>query len=373
MDRFLRSLLNDLVRRAAALEERVEAIDTDENLELRELALLAYQYLERVRRNADQLARDPTLGNPQLVKNQIQLYKRWSEILSLVEWYPVPFIERYNERDRKLTALCRRLAGEVRWPLPLPVVAGFSTQYFWTKPEFNLIAVPADEGSNLLTLPDLCHELGHILLLYYREALVGDFLEDLAGYFQKERQKIDTQQRSPAHKQLIEDLFALWNDVWIWEFASDMVAVYLVGAPYGWQHLRLYASLGASAYFPSLGDFAEHPADEARMRGILSVLRQVGSEQWENEVRLLWEQYLSILGEDEPQDYALCYPPHLIERLAANVVTGCEGVGLNKFTDREDSSQGIVSLIDEGWKLFLQNPQVYNAWQRKALAAVFKD
>jgi hypothetical protein len=273
MDRFLRGLLIDLERRATALKERVGAIDTDTKLELREHALLAYQYLEIVRRNAKQLVQDPVLGTPQLMKNQIQLYKRWSEIVSLVEWYLIPFIERYSEEDQSLTRLCHKLAREVRWPLPLPVVARFSNQYFWTKPEFNIIAVPTEEGSNLLTLPDLGHEMGHILLLHHRDELAGDFINDLAAHFQAERQRIDSEQRPPAYKELFENLFALWNDIWIWEFASDMVATYLIGPPFGWQHLRLCASLGGSVYYPSLGEVAEHPADEARMQGILRVLQ----------------------------------------------------------------------------------------------------
>lgn len=367
MHRFLRGLLIDLERRATTLKERVGAIDTDKKLELREHALLAYQYLEIVRRNVVQLVHDPTLGNPQLMKNQIQLYKRWSEIVSLVEWFPIPIIERYNEEDQSLTRLCHTLANEVRWPLPLPVVARFSNQYFWTKPEFNIIAVPTEEGFNLLTLPDLCHEMGHILLLYRRDELIGDFTNDLAVHFQEERKRIDSEQRPPAYKQLFEGNFALWNDVWIWEFASDMIATYLTGPPFAWQHLRLCASLGGSAYYPSLGEIAEHPADEARMQGIRSVLDHSGSKQQVFGIIRLWEQYLGATGDIEPQDYSVCYPRHLLERLAKNVIRGCEMLGLRKFYDRTGDAVEIVHLIAEGWTIFLQKPDEYNAWEYETL------
>lgn len=370
MDRFLRGLLIDLERRATALKERVGAIDTDTKLELREHALLAYQYLEIVRRNVAQLVLDPVLGNPQLMKNQIQLYKRWSEIVSLVEWYLIPFIERYSEEDQSLTRLCHRLAREVRWSLPLPVVARFSNQYFWTKPEFNIIAVPTEEGSNLLTLPDLGHEMGHILLLHHRDELVGDFINDLAVHFQAERQRIDSEQRPPAYKELFEGLFALWNDVWVWEFASDMVATYLIGPPFGWQHLRLCASLGGFAYYPSLGDVAEHPADEARMQGICSVLQHCDSRQQEIDIRRLWGQYLSFTGDGEPQDYFICYPKHLFERLAENVIRGCKSLGLKRFDERTGDPVEIVSLIEQGWTLFLQRPDEYIAWEHETLVAL---
>ena len=373
MDRFLRGLIIDLEGRAAALKTRLEAIDTDEKLELREHALLAYQYLEGVRRNAARLARDPALGDARLAKNQIQLYKRWSEIVSLVEWYPIPFIERYNEEDKSLTQLCRLLAEEVRWPLPLPVVANPSNQYYWTKPEFNLIAVPVNEGFNLLALPDLCHEMGHILLLHHRNELAGDFLADLASYFQEERHRIDREQRPPAYKELIGTLFALWNDVWVWEFASDMVATYLIGPPFGWQHLRLCASLGSSAYFPSFGDVAEHPADEARMRGIQSVLQHFSSTSQEKDIKRLWKLYLESTGDREPQDYSICYPQHLIERLAENVVSGCEGLGIKKFDERTGNAVEIVASIEEGWAQFLARPDEYHAWQREALATIRRE
>ena len=373
MQGFLRGLLIDLQRRATALEERVEAIDTEDKLELREHALLAYQYLELVRRSAAQLVRDPALGNPQLIKNQIQLYKRWSEIASLVEWYPIPFIERYSEADRSLTRLCHILAREVRWPLSLPVVGSFSTQYFWTKPEFNIIAVPTGQGFDLLTFPDLCHEMGHILLLNYADEFAGDFLAELTVHFQEQRQRMDDEQRPPAYQELIEALSALWSDMWVWEFASDMIATYLVGPPYGWQHLRLCASLGGSAYFPSLGEIAEHPADEARMQGIRSVLRLCDSKQGENDIARLWKQYLGFIGEGEPPDYSVCYPGHLIERLAANVIRGCEKLGLKRFDERTGDPIEIVSIIEEGWAQFLQRPDEYSAWERETLAILSRE
>lgn len=370
MEQFIRGLLIDLERRATDLKERVAAIDTDAKLELREHALLAYQYLEVVRRNAAQLVRDPALGNPQLIKNQIQLYKRWSEIASLVEWYPIPFIERYSEEDQSLTRLCHMLAREVRWPLPLPVVGSFSNQYFWTKPEFSIIAAPSDEGFNLLALPDLCHELGHILLLYHRTELAGDFLTDLAAHFQEERRKIDSEERPPEYKRTIDNLFALWNDVWVWEFAADMVATYLAGPPFGWQHLRLTASLGGSAYFPALGDFAEHPADAARMKGIRRALQYSGAKQAASDIGRLWAEYLSFTGDDEPPDYGLCYPSHLIEGLMENVMRGCEQLGLKRFDERAGNPIEIVSIIGEAWEQFLERPSEYGAWEDEALALI---
>jgi hypothetical protein len=130
--------------------------------------------------------------------------------------------------------------------------------------------------------------MGHILLLNYPDEFAGDFLAESTVHFQEERQRIENEQRPPAYEELIERLYALWSDMWVWEFASDMIATYLVGPPYGWQHLRLCASLGGSAYFPSLGEIAEHPADEARMQGIRSVLQRCGSRQEENDIRRLW-------------------------------------------------------------------------------------
>jgi hypothetical protein len=373
VEEFLRGLLHNLEQRCALLRDRVAA--TSANLDVRDHALLAYRMVEHVRRDAVQLLADPSLGVPALLRNHLHLYKRWHESAILIELYLLPFIERYAELDRRLTWLCRRLAQQVHWPTPTPLIAAFSSQYYWTMPGLSLICAPATEGTTLLGLPDLCHELGHSLLLHHEMGLTGDFLQELAAYIDQEQRRVAVQQRPPEYRRLYKLLFAQWQDAWLREFVSDMVASYLVGPAFGWQHVRLCAGRSQDAYHPALGEAAEHPADEARLRGVLAVLALMGAQEAGARIDALWHGYLAASGETKPADYEVCYPQVLIESLARYAVAGCRALGLRAFNQIVDPSRpdDIPALLGEAWERFLTDSQAYASWERQRLQGLWQE
>lgn len=369
MRQFLQNLLIDLERRANLLKARVEAMDSRARKELREYILFSYSQLEYVRRSTGELLSDPALGEPSLVNNQIQLFRRWTERLSLVDWFLIPVLERFNEQDRKLTQLCRRLAAEMRWQLPMPLVTGFSNQYYWTKPELYIIAAPSGENQNLLALPSICHEMGHILLTQFLFELTGRFLVRLTGYFKDEQLRARLEEPATGYPMLVTELYQRWKNDWLAEFASDVAAIYLVGAPYGWLYLRLCISLSGSDFHPVLGEDAAHPANDARMRCIMAALRRVGQEQAAADLYTLWENYLQASGETPPAAYVFCYPDELLDALAENVIAGCTQVGLKRFDERgEEPEAELIPLIEEAWVRFRQNAHTFAEWEQETIS-----
>jgi uncharacterized membrane protein len=361
MEEFLRGMLRDLERRSAVLRDRLAAAPDDPDL--RDHALAGYREAESLRREAAALLADPSLGAPALLTNHLRVAQELERRASLIESYLVPFVERYGEADRRLTRLCRHLAAQVRWPTPPPLVVAFSSQYYWTVAPYNVIAAPAAEGTSLLRLPDLCHELGHILQVDHQAALVGDFIQELASYIDQERQRTVRQQRPPQYLPLYDPLFAEWRDAWLVEFVADMVAAYLVGPAFGWQHVRLCAGEGQAVYYPALGEVATHPADEARLRGVLAVLARMGSAAGPR-IQALWGRYLAVNGEVRPADYEVCYPDALLDSLAWHVVEGCREIGLRSWHEAANSNVDIVSVIGETWERFLRDADDYPGWEQ---------
>jgi hypothetical protein len=371
VEEFLRGLLHDLAQRCTHLRDRVAAIQADPDV--RDYVLLVYRLAERLRRDVAQLLADPSLGAPVLLRNHLHLYKRWHELAGLIESYPLPFIERYAGLDRRLTRLCRRLAEQVRWPTSLPLVAALSSQYYWAMPDFNLICAPATEGTTLLGLPDLCHELGHLLLLQYESRLTGNFVHELAAYIEREQRRVGAQQRPPEYRRLYDLLFAQWYDAWLREFVADMVATYLVGPAFGWQHLRLCAGRSQNAYHPALGETAEHPADDARLRSVLALLELMGAGGPAARIGVLWHEYVAVSGATRPADYEVCYPQTLIESLARHTIEGCQALGLRGFSQIVDppKADDIPALLGEAWERFLTDLQSYADWERDRLQALW--
>ncbi len=370
MEAFLRGMLRDLEGRAAVLRDRLAAVPDDPDL--RDHSLAGYHEAESLRREAAVLLADPSMGASALLANHLRAAQELERRASLVESYLVPFVERYGEADRRLTRLCRRLATQVRWPEPPPLVLAFSSQYYWTVAPFRLIAAPAAEGTSLLRLPDLCHELGHILQVDHQPTLVGDFIQELADYIEQERRRAVRGQRPPQYLSLYDPLFAQWRDAWLVEFVADMVATYLVGPSFAWQHVRLCAGEGQEVYYPALGQAATHPADEARLRAVIATLVRIGYTDGPH-LQALWDRYLALRGEAQPADYEVCYPQALLDSLARDVVEGCREIGLRGLHEASDPCLDIPSLVQESWERFIKDTDNYAGWEQGRLAELWAE
>src|SRR5262249_13578137 len=130
---------------------------------------------------------------------------------------------------------------------------------------------------------------------------------------------------------LYDQLLVQWRDPRLREFVSELVATYLVGPAFGWQHVRLCSGRRQMAYQPALGQSAEHPADEARLGAILAVLNRLGAAAAGQRILALWRAYLATTGQARPAEYDVCYPQHLIEALADQVVRGCRARGVRGY------------------------------------------
>lgn len=370
METLLRGLLIDLEHRCLALCQRLSAV-TD--VDLRAQALLCYRRIEQTRRKAVSLLADPALSEAALLVNHWQQCNQWSQEVMRYEEMLLPFIERYTDADRRMTALCRRLLQEIRWPLSAPLIATFSNQYYWTVAPLNAVCMPAAEDTTMLGWPDLLHELGHILTEHHEAELVGDFKQHLAQYIQDEQRRVRTQQRSGDLHQQYAVLHAAWLDSWLYEFVADMVATYLGGSTFGWQNIRLCARVSESLYVPHLGEMATHPADQARMEGIVAVLHEMGDTDAATQLELTWQQYAQIHAEPRPADFDLSYPAQLLNALARHVVAGCIALGILDYRASQAQSATIIGTIIQGWERFLADPQAHRTWEQTRLQAIWQE
>lgn len=366
----LTSLLHDLERRCQLVVQRLSLRD---DVDTRPYILAAYRETENIRREIVALRADPTLGQAALRRNHFAQYRSRKQRLTIVEMYTLPFVERYGDSDRYLTYLCRQLLNQVNWPLPAPLVTAFSSQYYWVPSEAEIIAAPATEIMSLLGLPDMCHELGHLLWRRHREELVGDFINEILDYIRDQQRRIVVDQRPPALRRDFEQLSVLWQDFWTAEFVADMVATYLTGPAFGWQNVGLCAETQKSAFIPVLGEFSRHPADAARHAGLLAVLALLGDTGAVRRVTVMWTEYLDWSGEAEPGQYDVSYPDVLITSLAARVVAGCQKLGIRSYLSAPDEVQepiDIVALIRAAWEQLLHAPDGYSVWEKEHISTL---
>jgi hypothetical protein len=246
-------------------------------------------------------------------------------------------------------------------------VGALSTEYYSSIPRFHVIFVPAVEATSLLGIADVCHELAHILSMQAAATLLGTFPTELATYFQTEKARVATGQRPPAYDGLYDIAVLEWARRWTLEFVCDMVATFVLGAAYAWQHMRLCVGGRNEAFTPNLGEVASHPADAARMRGILAILRRMGAGADADRIEQMWDDYLVVSGATAPAEFDLCYPPTLIESLAVNVQAGCATLGIRPFTAASDPAVDTVALLQAAWARFHADPKTYRVWEEQQL------
>jgi hypothetical protein len=355
----LSGLLGDLERRSSSLKRIIAALP--ELPETAAHALECYEILERARRDARDLRLDPSLGDHRFLGNYLGLFQRLAERVRLIEWFVVPFLVRFDAGDRILTRLARRIIAETALPVHFALVGGFSTEYYWTFAQYSVIAVPAGEGEFLLGLPDLCHELGHMLMDVQETTLLGGFPTRLAAHVRSQEIRMKADQRPPQYVSDYLAHFRHWDEDWVLEFACDMVGTYLAGPAFGFQHVRLSATLAQSPYYPTLGEAAEHPADGARLEGIIAVLEELSDAAGAVAVRDMWSRYITMQSDVEPADYSTSYPVSLVSDLARTVAAGCRTFGIKSYQQAAPSD--VIRIMLEAWDNFRANPDAHGSYE----------
>ncbi|SRR6266498_146531 len=367
MDDLLHGLVCDLHRRCENIKETLSQGQFKSPVD--SYALKLYMRVEERRREVERLLMDPALGSPPLIKNHFQEHKRLAEDVWTIEAGPLPVVLRFTDDDFYLTSLCGRVIEQAAIPVDKPLVVTFSNDYYWTQADYNLIFAPTLEAHSLLGLPDLYHEIAHLIIARYSTEFIDPFLSELRSYIAQEKRRILLGQRpkDPADYDLL--LFQ-WEDRWVIEFVADMIATYLVGEAYGWQHLRLCSRMSEALFVPSFGEFASHPADDARIKGIVTLLKGLSSHAMAQSVADRWRDYITNAGEApvSPGDYSLCYPDHLISFLEANTRLTCQRLGIRSIAECSDPKKEDVNVggvIKEAWERFFGDALTYPIWEQQ--------
>jgi hypothetical protein len=258
----------------------------------------------------------------------------------------LPFFSHYGAGERYLTRLAALLcdqAGFIRTPL----IGTFSSTGFWTDAKLKTICVPAGEYGGLLGVPDLVHELAHILLYESGGELSAPFLREVVVPYTQ----------TFTHTEFGLRLFSQYHE-WQIEFMADVIASHVCGPCYGWQHIRLNAQRGAIAQ-PWLPDTPSsdpnrqrHPADGARTHVIAAALdaRARGSGA---ALKTRWDTLTSAAGAPS-DDYTSAYPEKLLDELVKRTLAWCELTGVVAFAQAPQG--GVIRRVDQAWGEQLSDP-----------------
>jgi hypothetical protein len=302
-------------------------------------------------------------------------FRRLVADLDLIERFALKALNRTQDDDHRLTALIARACDEIAYPLPAPVVTALSTGYFEIVPFFQLMMVPLTEGSFLLHLPDLYHELAHPLLTDAHDPLIEPFrkrfsavVSNVAAHFAAEIAAV-RRGRTPVDLViLLSTAEYSWIRSWATEFFCDLFAVCTVGPAFAWAHLHLHSKRGRMAYeVPHYGP-STHPADAARMIVLISALEKLGFTSEARAIEAKWTELLKRMEPGPSPEFHRCYPPTLLEQCVNEVMEGSREMGCNLAGPSMNGK--IRGKLNEAWQQMWHSSQTYLDWEKQQVAAL---
>ena len=305
---------------------------------------------------------------------KLRQFKRAVADLDIVETRAIAALHRVHDDDHHANRLLYRICQEIAYPALPPTVSTLSSGYFYIDPRLNLLFIPPAEGSFLLHLPDLYHEMAHPLLAHKDHPVLDQlsqrFLEvtaEIHDYFANQRAKEKPRRGPQDFKDQIDIWEIVWTKWWLVEFFCDLYAVFTLGPAFAWSHFHLFMKMGKDPYeMPTPFRPATHPADDARMRTLLAALRSSGFDQEAAAIVARWNDALALANAAPSPNYPFCYPEKLIQHMVAKVREGVAGMGCR--IAGHGTVEPIHLLLNEAWARFWSNPSGYHEWEKAAVA-----
>ncbi len=306
-----------------------------------------------------------------LASNNVIRYNTFYEKLITIELFRYLVIINYGDAEEYFKKKIKRIYNEINCLQNPPIVTTISNSenYYWALPSYEIIAVPTGEERSLLNLPDLFHEIGHLIYNQYAPFLKGKIEESLKNYYADEIQRVVDEQRATSLITFFREKLTYWMDTWIMEFTCDLIAVYLVGPAYAWTNLKLTTlSSGKNQVYI---DSPSHPSDEARMRAIFYLLDKMGHAKELAEIKSSWDDFLNAAGNAPPPNYSFVFPQQFLEELADNVLAGCKSIDLNSYAEQQGLHGNSVSrILNDAWEKLFNDPAGFREWEKQQIAAI---
>jgi hypothetical protein len=340
----------------------------------REYDGLRQNCLNKLDRASDELC---ALRNERIVDTALQTprrvraFKRVVERVHDVESIGVFALNRSSPDDDFLNRLITGICDEIAYPLLTPVISQMSQDYFHIYSDFNLLCLPLIESRFLLHLPDIYHELCHPLHRSLELPALSDYQDafrqasfGMVRHFQTDADAADRLGHQEARLFQIQLWRTCWAKGWMEELFCDLFGLAASGPAYAWSHYHLCIKRGGDPFQTPITTSTTHPADDARMRVLILMLRK--TDAFRNDADVIesaWKEFCEIMGYRASAEYRQCYSERLLTLVVDAADRGFDGIGLTGAATNTDAP--IVTLLNQAWSSFWGDPSGYQQWEAK--------
>ena len=365
MASLLTELLHDARQRADDIVSSLEAIVSRGLVDVGAYRGKMKGLATHARPLIDGLLNDPDIDDPKYATNYFREYCHFARLLRGLEDLPLLVLNRFSDSDQRATDVMAAICEEAGYPYSPPICSAISSQYFWTMPDMDLVFIPCLEPDHVLGLPDIYHELGHILLFREESRLVYPALSIVDNHYDRLIAEGKRLNWPDASLEQVEQYKHNWRGSWLLEFASDLIATYVIGPSFGWCNIRTATNLGGELFVGT----DSHPADDARATAIGMMLHEIGLKESQQQIQKRWSELITLAMECSPPRYEVAYPRELMQDLTQFVSKQCDDLGLARFSTTA-KNRPVAKIIDDCWTAFRNAPETYLDFERKQLGDV---
>ncbi|MBL7840570.1 MAG: hypothetical protein JNJ75_10550 [Cyclobacteriaceae bacterium] len=303
-----------------------------------------------------------------LAGNNLYRFNRVHRTFKAIHSYRYLAIKNYRDPEIFFYRVISQIYAEHRISALPPIVSTISNHdsYYWAVPYFEIIALPSGEEHSLLNLPDIYHEIGHLLHSMFGGRSCEVSTKVIDRHFALEIVRVTDEGTAAHFKETLEEAKYLWQDSWLEEFTCDLVGTYMTGAAYAWTNLKLLSTGHGST---KIFEYSEsHPADEARMRIIIMMLEKLGLTEDKQRVETAWKVFLKDTELFKPSDYALLYPQKLLQHIVDEFFAFYQNADLASHPELVKAGDVSISVVlNDAWVTAQHDPTKYYAYETEAL------
>jgi hypothetical protein len=368
MNNFIKALYVDLLHRIDVVVTDIKGLSHHPDIKDRFIDDTLNQF--SIIRNELQSAFDTgVLEIEVFAGNNLFRFNRVHREFKAIHSYRYLAIKNYKDPEIFFYQVITQIYAEHRINALPPIVSTISNHdyYYWAVPYFEIIALPSGEEHSLLNLPDMYHEIGHLLHSMFggKSCEVSEGIID--KHFAKEIVRVIDDGTASHFQETLELAKYLWQASWLEEFTCDLVGTYMTGAAYAWTNLKLLSTGHGSI---KIFEYSQsHPADEARMRIIILMLEKLGLTNDKNEVEAAWKIFLKDTEVFKPNDYPLLYPQKLLQQIVDEFFTFYQNADLVSYPELTGKGTNSVSqLLNDAWSNAQTNSTDYFNYETNSIA-----
>lgn len=164
MKLFIKALYADLIHRIDVVVEDIKSLDHHDDIRERFIDETLKQFAS-IRLELQNAFNTGVLEFDFMAGNNLYLFNRVHRQFKAIHSYRYLPIKNYKDPEVFFFRLISKIYNEHRITAIPPIVSTISNHddYYWAVPYYEIIAMPCGEENSLLNLPDMYHEIGHLL------------------------------------------------------------------------------------------------------------------------------------------------------------------------------------------------------------------